>query len=49
MGDRFLHLACQGGEFAPLSPVSYAAGYDILYLHTVSCPNSTATRHELVA
>jgi len=39
-----LHLACQGGQFAPLPPVSYITGYDVLYLHTVSCPYSTATR-----
>jgi len=24
-----------GGKFVPLSPVSYATGYDILYLHTL--------------
>jgi len=38
-----------GGKFAPLTPVSYVTGCDILYLHTVSCPNSPATRYELVA
>ena len=35
--------------FAPLSAVSYATGYDILYLDAVSCPYSTATRYELMA
>jgi len=38
-----------GGQFALVSPVSYATGYDILYLHTLSCSYSTATRYELVA
>jgi len=38
-----------GGQFAPLPPVSYATGYDMLYLHAVSYPYSTATRYELVA
>jgi len=38
-----------GGQFAPLLPVSYATGYDIFYLHAVSCPYSTATTYELVA
>jgi len=42
-------LSLPGGQFARLSPVSYATGYDILYLHTVSCPYSTATRYQLVA
>jgi len=47
-GVRASHLPCQG-QFALLRPVSYITGYDILYLHTVSCPYSTATRYELVA
>jgi len=34
-----------GGQFAPLPPVSYATGYDILYLHAVSYPYSIATRY----
>jgi len=37
------------GNFAPLPPVSYVTGYDVLFLHTVSCPYSTATRYEMVA
>jgi len=48
VGDRFLHLACQG-TIHPCVPVSCATGYDILYLHIVSCHYSTATRYELVA
>jgi len=38
-----------GGIFALLLPVSYATGCDIIYLHAVSYPYSTATRCELVA
>jgi len=29
MGALFLHLACQGGRFTFLSPVSYVTGHDI--------------------
>jgi len=47
-GVRCLHLACRGG-IRHSGPVSYVTGYDILYLHAVSCPYSTATRYELVA
>jgi len=28
VGARFLHLACQGGRPAPLSPVRHAAGVE---------------------
>jgi len=38
-----------GGQFTPLPSVSYTTCYDILYLHAVSYPYSTATRYELVA
>ena len=38
-----------GGQFAPLPLVNYITVYDILYLHGVNCPNSTATRYEMVA
>jgi len=41
---RFSHLDCHGGHFASLPPVSYFTGYDIMFLHTVSCPCSAATR-----
>jgi len=44
---RFSHLDCQGGQFAPLPLVSYVKGYDILFLHTVSCPYSPATRYKV--
>ena len=46
---RFSHLDCQGGLFAPLPAVSYVTGYDILFLHAVNCPYSTATRYEMAA
>jgi len=50
VGVRFSHLDGQWGQIAPLPPASYVTGYDISYLHTVTCPyNSTATIHELVA
>jgi len=39
----------QGGISTRLPPVSYVTSYDILFLHTVSCPYSTATRHKMVA
>jgi len=48
-GRQFFTCSLPGGQLAPLSPVSYATGCDILYLHAVSCPYSTATRYELVA
>jgi len=38
-----------GWLFVPLSPISYVTGCEILYLHAVSYPYSTATRYELVA
>jgi len=44
MAVRFSHLDCQGGQFAHLPPAICVTGYDILFLHTVSCPYSTATR-----
>jgi len=48
-GRPFYTFSLQGGQLTPLSPVSYATGCDIFYLHAVSCPYSTATRYELVA
>jgi len=46
---RFSHIECLGGHFAPLPPISYVTGYDILFLHTGSFPYSTAKRYEMVA
>jgi len=37
MAVRFSHLECQRRHFAPLPPVSYVTGYDVLFLHAVSC------------
>jgi len=48
-GRPVFAFSLTGGQFVPLSPVSYATGYDMLYLHTARCPYSTATRYELVA
>jgi len=47
-GRPLFTFSLPGDNFAP-DPVSYATGYDMLYLHTVSCPYSTATRYELMA
>ena len=43
-GRPVLHLACQGA----IRSSAPSHGYDILYLHIVSCPYSTATRYELM-
>jgi len=48
-GRPVFTFSLPGRQFARMFPVSYASGYDILYLHTVSCPYSSATRYELVA
>jgi len=42
-------ISLPGGQFAPLSHHLRHCGYDILYLHAVNYPYSTATRYELVA
>jgi len=51
VGVRFSLLACQRG-IHPSAPVTYVTGYNmfiIMYSHTLSCTNSTATRYKLVA
>jgi len=48
-GKPVFTVSLPGGQFAPLSPVSYATGYEISQLHTVRYPYSTAKRYELVA
>jgi len=48
-GSLVFTFRLPGGHFAPLPPVSYVTGYDMLFLHAVSCPYSTATRYEMVA
>jgi len=48
-GGPVCTFSLPGVAIRPSAPVSYAIGYDILYLHAVSCPYSTATRYELVA
>jgi len=48
-GGPVFTFSLPGGN-SPFCPQSLnVSGYDILYLHTVSCPYSTATRYELVA
>jgi len=48
--QRFLlFILPTGGDLLFFPLVSYSTGYNILYLHTVSCPYTTATRKELVA
>jgi len=43
-GRPFFTFSLPEGKFAPLPPVSYATGYDILHLHKLSCSYPTATR-----
>jgi len=52
VADRFFTFRLLGGGIGnctPLPPISYITGYDILFLRTVSCPYSTATRYEILA
>jgi len=42
---RFTHLDRQG-DFAPLPPVNYVTDYGMLFLDTINCPYSTASRYD---
>ena len=48
-GRPVLTFSLRGEKFAPPSPSVTPLAMIYFYLHTVNCPYTAATRHELVA